>query len=388
MRKCKNWLTSFREWTIERSESTEILLFWSGLYTLASTIKRQVYIPESYLGSYTAPPNIYVLFVGPAGLIRKSTTSALSERLLLQLPQVTIPKNITTQARLMEELSKSPDGSISIISSEFSSLIMKSKGDMYEFLTDAYDAKKTLSAATIMRGDEITYNPCVNMIACTTPIWVKANMSEEVIGGGFSSRTMIISENKTRSKMIFVNPNIDYARYAKIEADLVEDLMHIASLSGEFKFDNEAYEFFGGRDGSGGYYGNLKPPNNPSLLGFYARKHIHILKVAQLVHLAYSDELILNKDDLEKSIAIIDQVEYRLPEIYKNLGKNVYKLDMDAIYGYIKAKGKATRTEVFSHFYGMAEPVKLGELIGGLIQAGMILAEVEKDEAIYTSVEI
>ena len=67
-----------------RSEAKESFIFWTGLFTLASAIRRKVYIPKTVLGSWEVAPYLYIMFVAPAGKARKTTTLSYSDDLLLQ----------------------------------------------------------------------------------------------------------------------------------------------------------------------------------------------------------------------------------------------------------------------------------------------------------------
>ena len=81
-RECENWLQTFQQWTMPRSEAPESFIFWTGLYTLAATVRRHIKVPKGLLGSWDAVPNLYILFIAPPGRARKSTTINYTESLL------------------------------------------------------------------------------------------------------------------------------------------------------------------------------------------------------------------------------------------------------------------------------------------------------------------
>ena len=69
-----NWLYRYLDWTLNRSEAQESMIIWSGLFTLASAVKRHVYFPKSLMGSYDIYPNLYVIFIGPSSIIQIEPT--------------------------------------------------------------------------------------------------------------------------------------------------------------------------------------------------------------------------------------------------------------------------------------------------------------------------
>lgn len=375
MRKCKNWLASFREWTVPRTESTEIVMFWCGMYCLSSVLKHNVKIPKEILGNWEAIPNLYIILVGPQGVIKKSTTIDYSQTLLNQVPDINFSKSVQTQADLFKAISETKDGSISVISSEFSSLVMKSGIDMYDFLVDAYDGKK-LTSGIISRAQAAVARPCLNLLGATTPIWIKERMPLNIVSGGFSSRTLWIYETESRDRFLFPTRNKDFSQYTKLEQDLIEDLVYISTtLRGNVDIESDETADF-----AENWYKKLELPNSPYMQGFFARKGTHFLKTALILSVAESDELIIRRHHFEAAIKIVEQVEGRLGGIFKAIGKNPYTLDMDSILGYITDKKKVARKEVIANFYHSAQPEILNNLITGLIQAGMIDAEMVNNE--------
>ena len=199
-RQCANWLDTYMSWTLPRSEAPESYIKWTGLFTLSSVLRRKVRIPKGILGSWECPPHLYIMFIAPPGEARKTTTQSYAIDLLEEVPDVMKGPAIVTQASLLDKLVESEDSSVYLIAEEFSDLIMKSKGEMFEFLTSMFDGKKSIEASTISRGVQFAERPCINLLAATTPIWVSENMSEAIIGGGFASRVIFIYEETVKMK--------------------------------------------------------------------------------------------------------------------------------------------------------------------------------------------
>lgn len=387
-RSCPNWLLAFREWSLPRSEAPESYHLWAGLYTLSSVLKRRVKISKEYLGNWEASPMLYVIFVAPPGKARKSTTASYSEELLREIPVVERTATAITKEQLLRKLSETRDASLSIFSSEFAMFIQKSGLDMYDTLTDLFDGKRDISSDQIGRALDFANKPCVNLLACTTPTWVSENMPEYVIGGGFASRVIFVFEEKSRRHKLFYNKdtNVDWTRINKLHDDLVSDLQHIATeeaIEGDFIIEEEAEKFLDNENPKnlGWYQQHMKmtedQTSNSRLGGYFERKPAHVLKVAQLLHLARSDELRLELADILGALAIFDELEIRLPRTFEQIGKNPYAADIIRMLEFIRRRRECTKRELMANFYQAADPRKLNELINGLIEMGEVVLYVD-----------
>jgi hypothetical protein len=361
-RKCPNWLIAFNQWVAPRAESPENFIFWAGVFTISSALRRRVFIGQKTLGGWTCYPHTYTMFVAPPGM-RKTTTMGFAIELLSSVDTLTKPPTLVTKEALVDGIIQSPDSSLYLAIEEFSDLIMKGGKEMYELLTSLFDAKKELSVGTMMRGREGTERPCVNMLAATTPEWISANMPAAAIGGGFASRVMFIYENQIRNKGLLRKKVMQDFNFEAFKIGLVQDLNHIAeNISGEFTLTPEAEEFV-----EQWYQETDFSKENKKLQGYYQRKPTHLLKLAQIISISYKDELVITKQDLEVGLGILKGAEKNLLRVFEGVGKNTYSLEMADLADFIKAVGEVPESELLEHFKTSAEPNKLQELINGLV---------------------
>lgn len=376
-RVCKNWLETYKDWVYPRSEAPETYILWSGIFALASVLKRKVYIPKNKsLGSWEAYPHMYIVFVGPPAT-RKTTTMDYADSLLSEVPSVMEAADAMTQQALAKRIADSRDCSISIRSGELGTFINPSGPVMIDFLVALWDARRKFSTDTLMRGIEFAQAPCVNMIAATTPVWIANNLSELMVGGGLTSRTILVYEEDLRRRQLFYE-SLDYEHLEKVGRNLVTDLVHMSNIAGEFSFTDEAKEF------AEEWYRNLKMPDDYRLVGYFGRKHVHLFKLAMVLRISYSDELLITKKDLEKALSMLDIIERKLSLAYHSVGKNPYTTEMDMLLDYIQKKKRVPRQELLSHFYPIATPSIVTELIGALASMGKIAIDPSTNEFVYT----
>ncbi len=372
-RKCTNWLLTFRDWTMPRSEAKESFIFWTGLFTLASAIRRKVFIPKTVLGSWEVAPYLYIMFVAPAGKARKTTTLSYSDDLLLQELGIKKASASMTVQVLMKRLSDSPDNSLSIQIKEFGTFYNQSKEMMIDFLTALFDGVKRHDSDTLSRGVEFAERPCINLIAATTPVWIAENLSENAVGGGFASRVIFIFEDTVRRRRLFYHrgkDKIDPDKMKALHADLLMDLVHISqNIDGEFKLTDEAEAF-----AEDWYikYADNPTVSDPRLTGYNERKPAYMLKLAMLCHLAYSDELLINKGDVQQALALLKNVEGKMLRTFQAIGKNPHTLDLETIVEYVNEVGEIAPDKLKKHFQHVATPRMLDELIAFLITTRQI----------------
>jgi hypothetical protein len=318
------------------------------------------------------------MFVGPPGS-RKTTTLNYSIELFEGIPDLVAGPNVCSQAALSDELSKSHDTSLYIISEDFHDLLMKSGGEMYEFLTSAFDGRKKFHTVTISRKTEYMEKPCINFAAGSTPVWISENMPVSAIGGGFAARVIFIYEETLRRKKLDYS-DVDMAKMDLLKADLQADLRHISTeVAGEFLVSAEVRRYAELQ-----YLKIESEKHHPKVQGYYTRKHVHFLKLAMLLNISYSDKLILTTDDIDNALKILEvTVEQNLTRVFEGVGKNIYTFDMRDIVNYIKEKQRVSRKEVLSAFRSVATPAMVNELILGLLATGDLKQEVVEGEVYY-----
>lgn len=372
-RKCKNWLKSYQEWITPRIAAPESYLFWSGMYCLAAAIRRKVFIGKSSLGSWECFPHCYIILVGPPGF-RKNTSMGPAIELLQELSKsdiITKAPSLVTKESIVDSIFKSKDSSIYLTVEEFGDLMLKSGPEMYETLTTLFDAKKTLEQRTMSRSIEFAEKPCVNLLAGTTPQWIADKMPESVIGGGLASRVIFIYEDKAPSERIFFKGVLKGGDFAKIESDLIADLSHIATaIEGEFEVQDDVINWMEAWNVK-----TRKKSSNPKLAGYDARKVTHILKIAQLNRISYSDNLTITMPDIEFAVAVVESTERNLPRVFAGVGKNIYSLDIRDVLKFIVDNPNVTRSRLLIEFEAVGTVPQLEILISGLTETKRVVAE-------------
>lgn len=377
-RELDNWLDSYVEWVLPRSEAPESMVRWAGLFALASIAKRKVKWPRSLLGGYEVYPNLYLIFIAEPAVVRKSTTvgfaeSLIDHQLITGMDAVTFAGTVTSHSKLIQAMIDSPDQSVAIVSSEFSSLIQTTPEHMYETLIDLYDNKKVFKWETWAHGTKTSENPVINLFAATTPAWISSQPPEYFVEGGFASRVIFVYEEFPRQREIYYD-HLDLKALNELEEKLAKDLSKIAKVKGEFRHNNKGTkeyirEWYKSQD----VY-----PDDPRLKGFHGRKHTHAHKIAMLFSLAERSDRIVTKQHWDRAVELLDYIEEKLPKAFHSLGKNPHAVLMDRIITYLEREGEASQKQLAGRFYTEGLTMdQLNSALGYLCIAGKLRANGE-----------
>ncbi len=194
-RQLANWLESYVEYTSE-TESPRKMHFWVGVSVLAGALRRKVWID---MVSFKTYPSMYVILVGPPGVVSKTTTLDLGMNLLRRVEGINFGPDIVTWQELAREFARitesfewngthHPMSAMTLASGELGNLINPQDRELLTFYITLWDSKNSFVKKTKTSGSDHIEAPWINMLGCTTPDWIADNMPRAASGGGFTSR--------------------------------------------------------------------------------------------------------------------------------------------------------------------------------------------------------
>lgn len=330
----KNWLQAYLQYT-KNSEAPEVFHFWTGVSTIAGALQRRVFI---YQDSFEWTPNFYIIFVAPAGIATKSTTIQIGMDLLGEIEGVHFgPASCTWQA-LAQKLENAqtmlpkepgniegemvPMSCVTCAVSELGTFMQFQDDKMMSVLIDLWDGKKgTFEHATRTQGSISIQNPWINIIAGTTPSWLKANAPDTLIGGGFTSRVIFVYGDAKRHYIAYPGLIRDAATKDKERAVLVHDLEQIASLQGEYRISPEVA--VAGQEWYEHHWSHTDIHMASDRYGGYrARKQTHIHKLAMVFAAARHDLMWIELEDFNNAVKMMEAVEIDMTKVFESIGVN------------------------------------------------------------------
>lgn len=376
-RACSNWLDVFLKWSKPFSEAPDSLLIWSGLFCIASVLKRRVRFSKKLIRLWDVYPSTYLMFVGPPGVVKKSTTSGYAERLILSANSqqaVTSPGYVHlgpssgSYVKIIEEMTQAIDGSMSVISGEFGNLVSVTPEESYDFFARMFDNPPYYRHATRMHGDEVIVNPSFSLLGCTTPEWIAGN-SGYMLGGGFAARTIFVFEYHPRQHKLFDDEILLSEEESKImEGMLVKDLIQMGRLKGEAVLESKAL-----RDRLENWYvEHMGIPATKNTETFHTRKHVHVLRTAMLLSISMSDDLVVCEGHVDAALDLINDVEKKLSRGLSVVGRNPYSADFYRVKDYVAAHGPIARGKLMADLWTDIPPENMASILEVLKSSGQI----------------
>ena len=358
---------------------------WSGISAIASALRKKVWIDQD---QFQWTPGLYIIFVGPPGVITKSTTTDLSSNLLREVPGIKFgPNNITWQALAssfagacesfiwpIASGDQHPMSPVTLVSRELGSLLNPKDQDLVNLFIELYDGAKVYQKETKMSGNDTIESPWINMLGATTPSWIADNVPKSALGGGLISRCIFLFGDEKEKMVPYPKEVIrNKVVHDMVRKALVHDLEHISlNLCGPFEMTKDAIAW-----GSEWYirlWTNAKSHyNDDKLMGYIARKQTHMHKVAMVLSASRKDQLVLTAEDLQLADQMLTAIEGQLDKVFAQIGRTEQSVQAEKFIGLIKQKGKVKYEEAYrvvhTHFPDFRD---FEGILSGAIRSGQI----------------
>lgn len=377
-RKLNDWLESYLLYT-ENSEPPKLFHVWTGISTIAAVLQRKCTLKWGHLQFF---PNMYIVLVGPPGKVRKGTAMSFGRNLLSRLG-IKMAAESTTREALVREIMNSQEtlmndetGAISFHSSltvyapELVVFLGYNQQQLMMDLTDWFDCGQgpegTWTYRTKHQGSDDIIGVWVNLIGATTPDLLRSCLSMDAIGGGLTSRIIFVFEDqKYKSCPIpFLSPEEE-----KLGEDLHYDLEQIYLMKGQFKPTQDFIELW-----KDWYTAADTTPvfDDPRLAPYCERRPVHVMKLSMICSASRNDKMILERQDLARSISIIEATEKRMPNTFSGIGKSPHAEVLSKVMQEIGLQGEVTVRELQRKFYNDADARVLQLIIQTLENMGWV----------------
>lgn len=376
----QDWIAAYLEYTAA-TEAPLKFHFWVAVSVLAGALERKVWIDQKF---FQWVPNFYIIFVGPPGIISKSTTADIGMSLLREVPEIKFGPNSLTWQSLTKSLSECtrgledratgeiyPMSAMTIVASELGSLLNFEDREMIDVFVDLWDGKRGVwERKTKTSGEDRIENVWINILGCTTPAWIRRNFDRYLLGGGFTSRTIFVYGNEKRNLEAYPGDRIEDKLHAERKQKLVEDLQQIAQIFGPMTLDPEAKAW--GKDWYEKHYARYRTidPNDEGLASFMARKQTQMHKLAMVLSASRRDSRIITTADLQQANLLMDAVEADLPEIFGRIAERDEVQDAVAILQVLLIRKSMERQSLYRLLFNRMTAQQFDSGLMSLIAAG------------------
>ena len=400
----KSWLGEYIDYT-RHSESPTLFHFWTGVFTIAGALRRQVWRDE-LLFQWT--PNFYITLVGPPGIAAKSTTLRLGTNLLKKVEGVHFgPDSMTWQAltdslqeaatlvetphqETNDPLLKSmlPMSCISCSVKELGTFLRPEDKDLTSVLIDLWDGQLEtwVRKTRYKEGNVEIENPWINVMGCTTPSWLQDNFSEHMIGGGLVSRMVFVYGDSKRKLVAYPSKQYKSKEWKDQGKQLVEDLNQIATLVGPFDINDKGLAW-----GEAWYKNHWKEKPDHMVSerfgGYLARKQTHIHKLAMVIAVSKRDELVMTKEDLMYADEMVTQLEGQMTKVFENIGVGDLAAKIKEVLAHVFAYKEIPKQTLHEKMLMIMTPREFEDATTACINAGKIILTNKGGVATYIKKE-
>lgn len=351
---------------------------WSAYVSIASVLRDNSYMPDGYSKLY---PNIYVLFLAGSAA-RKNRPVVFSEEFVKAVNNTkTISGRSSIQA-IVDELSHTETntktgklmkaGSAIFYAPELSAGIVEDPAAV-AIMTDLYDGKTDfthrLRSAPKFRIDKIVFSA----LMASNEHMIQGVFDKKATYGGLLGRTFLVVPDEVRAPNSLRKFVPDKALYDRC----LDKLKMIATLNGEFIFDEQAGEFYD--DWYHPFYKNVIAKGDKG--GVTGRVHTGVKKLAMLFA-ANDGKMEISFDHVKRAI---DECTGLIPNYNKLLlsaGKSTMSEASTIILLDILAgdKHRTSRREILSKNWNNIDAETFDKCIltlegGGLLETTMIGSE-------------
>lgn len=383
-----DWLKSYLEYT-SHSEAPETLHFWTGVSTIASALKRRVWIDQKY---FEWTPNFYIIFVAPPGVATKSTTIGVGTSMLREVDGINfgpdsgtwqaIGKSLQESLELIPELPGNLEGEMQEMScitctpGELGTFLDFQDRKLVDTLTSLWDGQRlSFEHRTATNGTIYIKNPWINIISATTPAWLKRNVPEEAIGGGFASRVIFVFADKKRRLIAYPGQSDSGFQSEKLRTELVEDLRAISQMVGEMRLTENAIKW-----GEQWYaeHWERRPVHMASerFDGYIARKQTHIHKLAMVLSASRSSSMLIDSGMLSAAEKLTSAMEHDMLKVFESIGvaptsRNIMEI-VQFLHTYKKQKLAVSQQSLYRHCFRIMSQQDFDEAYNAAIKAGYL----------------
>jgi len=349
----KHWLKAYCDFTMG-SEAPLDFHFWTGVSTIAAALRRRVWKDEN-LFKWT--PNFYIVFVGPAGVVTKSTTLNIGFQMLRNVPGIRFGPDSMTWHGLAKKFEEAfeyakwthagqddtiPMSPLTCSVSELGTFLRPDDGALVSFLTDVWDGKeRPFEHATGYSGQIKVENPWLNIIGATTPEWMQDNFPASMLQQGIGSRIIFVYGDVKRHFTAYPSRQKPMKDYHDEAQRLTQDLVEISQLVGPYELTDEAYDW-----GTQWYVkhnsGRATHLASGRYSGYMARKQTHLHKLAMVLAAAQRDTLIIEKEDLETAEKVLESAERSMIRVFENVGVVDEAKHIAEVVAFVRAYGWIT----------------------------------------------
>ena len=388
MRKCPQpWLDTYIEYTKEQ-ESPKAFNLMTGFAVLSAAVGRNVWLPRI---KYTIFPNLYIIMIAASAKCRKSVAVGIGRKLLIAMdePPMIFAQKITPEA-LIDAITESKvnEQCYGLIFSDELSVFLSAdamKRGIIPVLTSFYDSHSKWEYHTKGRGKQVIKNSSLSMLAATTRDDFISSMPKSAIGGGFTSRLLLVYEEHPSQLKLFNPVNFsgeeveETDKEVVLKRNLIADLNYIKKkIKGKMSFSKEAKA-----SALKWYESEQETDRDVATDGYFGRKHDTMFKMATILCISEGDKLVIQEPHIRRALSILRVTEDRMEKLVSTIGTTETGSLTERILNHIIRTPNIDHSRLLRRCWRFASAQDLTAIIRTLIDSGEIDEKISGSKRVY-----
>lgn len=379
------WLERYLQYTAD-TEAPAIFHFWSAVAVLGHILGRRTWFNRWKLG-FIYPAQIMVLLVSKSAIVRKTAAIGSITGFVQSLPdgRVNTMPDLTSLEGMLKalegrtdatqgspEFGQWPDSVGIILNDELGSLISKATyaERIVTWITKLNTCQDARVDIKFRSWNAILKNPCIGMLAATTPTGIAKELPHLALTGGLLGRTMLIYDEEPKGPNSMIYKPEDMTRE---KVWLIQDLERIAKLKGEYAPTKTAQAWFDNWYNSHTMWQRGHPMTSEQETGWQARKHDHVLRLAMVLAASDSDKMIINSQLMRRALALVDHAHGSIPAAMVEIGtRDKYGNITERIITILEKHGPQTWSDLLRRLSRYATAAELEIEMRTLVEAGQV----------------
>jgi hypothetical protein len=381
-----DFVSTFIEYT-SVYESPSAFWKWSAYATIAAILRDNCFLQLKDIKIY---PNIYVLLLADSAVQRKGNPVKFCANFVKAIHNTKLIAGRSSIQGILDELARGETdkatgeilkGGSAIFNAQELSANIVNDPEAIKILTDIYDFYESYESRLRGMGYFRIPNVCFSMLAASNETLLRDVYDTKATVGGLLGRTFLILPDEFRPGNSLFNVN-----HSELSFDsLVGELKLISRIRGKFTLDTAAQETYDAwyipfRDS---YKGKADKS------GIAGRIHTSVLKLAMLLCVNHTKDLIIKKEHIEESLteclALIPNYNQFVMSSGKSPLKDVAIIVLNEIHD---APDHCTsKRNILSKHWSDIDSETMDKVMLTLIEAGMIINIMQDNEILYKMTE-
>ena len=360
---------------------------WSAYAAIASVLRDNVYI---MMGDKPLFPNIYVLLLADSAVQRKDNPVNTAAALIQHVNNTKVINGRSSIQGILDELARGETdkatgqikkgGSAIWIAPEMSAGIVNDP-EAIKILTDIYTFRERYDSRLRTQANFSIKNICFSFLAASNEELLRDVYDIKATMGGLLGRTFLITPNEFRKgNSLF---RVDSKRMIAERKHIEELLSKFSLLRGEFTVEDDAIDLYD--EWYIPFRDSYEKQGDRS--GISGRIHTSVVKVAMLIAVSETSELVIRKNQMRCAIQECTDLIPNYRKFVMSSGKSslaeIATIVLSAIFE--EDSKELSRKEILQRFWNVFDQgaETLDKLITTLEQGGMISTYVNGSEVSY-----